>query len=117
MTQTELNERGKMFVTWRGLLGLDDWQIDFCDGCSPEEMTLDNAAGECEYNVDYKAATIRILDDRYISDPRYQFKRTLIHELLHCKFAIISDTDNFLQNRIIHQLIGDLADTLYTVSD
>jgi hypothetical protein len=39
-------------------------------------------------------------------------EKTLVHELLHCKFAIIDYSGNEIVDRLIHQLIEDRAKSL-----
>ena len=96
---------------WQNRLGLQDWTIKLYEDCSPNDMTLMGCAGEVEYSEPNKSATIRIIGDKDYGDRIIPFnpEKTLVHELLHLKFCLLDETENSLQNRLVHQLIDDLA--------
>ena len=61
-----------------------------------------------------KDALISIVDPDTISEKMTPFnlEKTLVHELLHLKFSLLSDLDSTypsLQDRIVHQLIDEMA--------
>lgn len=103
---------------WVLRLGLTDWRIKFEVDLDQEDMETDDADGCSIYEESIKAATIQISkpdNDESRLRP-YNFEETLIHELLHLKFSFIqSDDPNSLQDRIVHQLIDDLARTFVQV--
>lgn len=106
----------EIFDYWIKRLNLSDWKIDVIDPCSPNDFVSDwNNEGECYYNEYLKTATIRILGEDYCNDKcvEYNFELTLLHELLHIKFALLDDSDNKLQNRLVHILVEELARSLY----
>ena len=93
---------------WKKALGLQDWDIRVVDNCSPLDLSNPRHAGEVEYEEATKTAVIR-----FTKDATY---KTLIHELLHIKFALLDDSGNPLQDRILHQIIDDLARALAGVA-
>lgn len=101
----------KLLKKWQSILGLNDWVIDLRDNCRPEDFILQNVNGECEYNEMLKCAVIRLLDEKYAEKRilSYNKEKTLIHELLHIKFSFLQESGNDLQERIVHQLMEDLA--------
>lgn len=101
----------KLLKKWQSILGLNDWVIDLRDNCRPEDFILQNVNGECEYNEMLKCVVIRLLDEKYAEKRvlSYDKEKTLIHELLHIKFSFLQESGNDLQERIVHQLMEDLA--------
>lgn len=107
----------KLLKKWQSILGLTDWVIDLRDNCAPDDFILKNVNGECEYNEMLKCAVIRLLDEKYYEKRvlPYDKEKTLIHELLHIKFSFLQESGNDLQERIVHQLIDDLAKSFIVV--
>ena len=101
----------KLLSEWQNRLGLSDWKIVLSDKCTPNEMKLDDVEGCSEWTESIKTATIQILDEKYYGERivPFDFEKTLVHELLHLKTCLISDSGNDLQDRIAHQIIEDLA--------
>lgn len=99
---------------WVERLRLDDWVIDLRDNCSPDEFLNQGNVGECEWQEVNKSAVIRILNPIFYGQRvlPFNYEKTLVHELLHIKFALLDESDNYLQNRIVHQLIDELAKAL-----
>lgn len=95
---------------WIRVLRLTDWTIKLIDNCSPNDLSSTGRCGECEWQEVNKSAVIRIIDEKYYGEQiiEYNYERILVHELLHIKFALL-DGDNELQNRILHQIIEDMA--------
>lgn len=96
---------------WVDILGLRDWRIKLVYNALPCDMKLDRCDGETEWNECRKIACIRILDEKSYGDfiVGFNFERTLIHELLHLKMSLMGESGNDLQDRLVHQLIDDLA--------
>ncbi len=101
---------------WRERLGLQEWRISLNDCMSQKEMMDENASGFTEFQEVNKTARIEIMDpdeygDRVIP---FDYERILVHELLHLKLCLISETfgEDVLQERVAHQLIDDLARAL-----
>ena len=102
-----------IYKKWKHRLGLDDWQIDFIPNCNPNQFSNRNSCGETEYAESIKCAVIKIIDETYgyVCAPYapLNIEKIIVHELLHLKFCFLDDSDNEIQNRIVHQLIDDLA--------
>jgi len=99
---------------WQHRLGLADWHIILQDNCSPNDMALQNVAGETEWQEVNKCAVVRLISKKDYGKRILAFdkEKTLVHELLHCKFWLIENTENEMQNRVVHQLIDDMAKAL-----
>lgn len=107
----------EIFDYWIKTLNLQDWKIDVIEPCCPNDFVSDwNNEGEVYYNEYLKTAVIRILGENYCEDKgvTYNYELTLLHELLHIKFALLDDSENKLQNRVVHILVEELARSLYT---
>jgi hypothetical protein len=101
---------------WQERLGLQEWRISLNDCMSQKEMTEENASGFTEFQEVNKTARIEIMDpdeygERVIP---FDYERILVHELLHLKLCLISETfgEDTLQERVAHQLIDDMARAL-----
>ena len=109
----------KLLNEWRKRLGLEDWLIILRTDCKKDDLTLDYADGEVQYEEVSKSAEIRIVKECFCNAFRpFDFEEILVHELLHLKFSLIAegeDWENSLQLRTLHQIIDDLARTLVSV--
>lgn len=101
---------------WQERLGLQEWQISLHDCVPAGEMMEENTDGFTEYQEVNRTARIQIMDpdeygERVIP---FDYERILVHELLHLKLCLISETfgEDVLQERVAHQLIDDLARAL-----
>ena len=99
---------------WQARLGLMDWRIKLKAKCRPEEMEIENVAGCTVWSESIKSARIEIIDPRYYGDRvvPFDWEKTLVHELLHLKTSLVSDGVEKLQERVMHQMIDDLARAL-----
>ena len=83
LTMTQMRKMvEELLPTWIEKLGCPHWEIHVEYG----ECDEAHWAAQCERNVSYEIATIRL-------DPKYHYsredvERSLIHELLHVKLAI-----------------------------
>ena len=104
--QDELEERAKF---WKYTLGLDDWHIVF-QVLRRDFMAEKDCSGLCQYRVVAKQATITLLDpiDWTVLDFDQDMDKILVHELLHCKFALI-DSDDSVRDVVQHRLLEELA--------
>ena len=104
----------KLLKEWQPRLDLTDWIIKVNENVSPNDMQSQDACGECIGDTVHKTAIINIMDEKDYGDRVIPFdkEKTLVHELLHCKFAMIDDSGNDIFDRYIHQLIEDLAKAL-----
>ena len=101
----------KMMNEWQNRLGLQDWRIKLNLDCAPHEMPDDGCDGYSTYEESTKTARIDILDPKYYGDRVVPFDREkiLVHELLHLKLCLLATNNDDLQNRLVHQIIDDLA--------
>lgn len=100
-----------LLAEWQKRLGLQEWRIKLKPKCKPDEMTLENVAGCTEWGEVGKTARIEILDPEYYGERivPFDWEKTLVHELLHLKTCLVSDKVDELQERVMHQMIDDLA--------
>lgn len=110
-------EHDKLLREWQNRLGLQDWYIILKTDCRPENMAMKDVEGCTTWTESTKSAWIDILDGQFFPEHAaarpYDFERTLVHELLHCKMSVIQDMDEeSTQNRLVHCLIDDLARAL-----
>ena len=105
MSEQELLEK------WKRRLGLQDWTIKLCENCKPEEMMMSGVAGCTEWSEAGKTARIEIIDPAYYGDriAPFNFEKTLVHELLHLKMSFWCQSEEDVEDRVMHQIIDDLA--------
>ena len=96
---------------WVKVLRLTDWTIKLIDNCSPDDLSTPRARGECEWEEVCRVAVIRIIDEKYYGEQivPFDYEKTLVHELMHIKFHLLDENENELQNRVVHQLVEDMA--------
>lgn len=101
----------ELLHNWQNKLGLTDWAIKLRENAIPADFTDTESEGEAEYQESTKTAIIRIIKpDCYGERVKpFNFEQILIHELLHLKLALLDNSGNALQDRLVHQLIDDLA--------
>lgn len=109
----------KLLEEWQERLGLQDWAIILRYNCKKEDLECENAVGETYWETTNKCARICIISkEEYGNDLmlEYDFEKTLVHELLHIKFALIDKDLNTYEGVVAeqarHQLIDDLARAL-----
>jgi hypothetical protein len=104
----------KLLKEWQSRLDLTDWVIKVKENVSPNDMQSQDSCGDCIGDTVHKTAIINIMDEKDYGKRVIPFdkEKTLVHELLHCKFAMIDDSGNDIVDRYIHQLIEDLAKAL-----
>lgn len=109
----KLTEHERLLQEWQKRLGLQDWYIILKTNCRPENMAMQDVEGCTTWTESTKSAWIDILDEQFFPEHAaarpYDFERTLVHELLHCKLSVLSEDETGIQYRIVHQLIDDLA--------
>lgn len=100
-----------LLAGWQERLGLQDWRIMLKPKCRPEEMALENCAGCTDWSESGKTARIEIIDPAYYGKRvvPFDWEKTLVHELLHLKTCLVSSNVPELQERVMHQMIDDLA--------
>lgn len=105
---------------WQERLGLQDWAIILRHNCKKEQLdNPDSSIGETQWETTIKVARIAIIsEEEYGKDLMldFDFEKTLVHELLHCKFSMIDKDLNTYEGIVAeqarHQLIDDLARAL-----
>lgn len=99
---------------WQHRLLLDNWNISLYENLAPEQMKLESVAGVCSYTASTRCADIQLLDEIYLRNyPEAQdVEKTLVHELLHVKFAILFDNLDGVAELLLHQTIDDLSKSL-----
>lgn len=99
-----------LLAEWQERLGLTDWRIMLKPKCKPEEMAQ-AGSGCVDWCESSKTARIEILDPAYYGKRvvPFDWEKTLVHELLHLKTSLVSDSVDKLQERVMHQMIDDLA--------
>lgn len=113
MNKTDKNEAELLLREWQRRLNLGDWAIRIEPDCLPDDMGLENVAGEAEWVEVNRSAVIRIINPELYGERiiPFDFEKTLVHELLHLKFCLL-ESDDELRNRVIHMLIEDMARAL-----
>ena len=109
------NEELALLEKWKRKLCLQEWRIKLLTRLRPEEMTIaDTAAGCTEWSEVNKVARIEIIDPAYYGTRivPFNFEKTLVHELLHLKITFWCQNDDDVSDRIMHQIIDDLARAL-----
>lgn len=108
---TATNEELALLEKWKRKLCLQEWRIKLLTCLRPEEMTMDDVAGCTEWSEASKTARIEIIDPAYYGDRivPFDFEKTLVHELLHLKFSFWCQNEDDVGDRVMHQMIDDLA--------
>ena len=111
---TATNEELTLLEKWKRKLCLNEWRIKLLTNLRPEEMTMNDVAGCSEWSESTKAARIEIIDPDYYGDRivPFDFEKTLVHEMLHLKFSFWCQNEDDIGDRIMHQMIDDLARAL-----
>ena len=104
----------KALERYQELLGLHDWAIALYENCKPDMMSLEHTDGEVEVTESTKVAVIRLIDTNCVSPTLREIDKNQVlwHELLHIKFCLIDDGANNTHDRVLHQIIDDLAKML-----
>ena len=93
---------------------MQDWRIKLAVDCRPVDMSIDESSGCVSWQESTKTAMIQIVDADYYGDRvvPFDFEKTLVHELLHCKFCMMYDDDGEVRERLTHQIVDDIARAL-----
>lgn len=111
-------EKGKLKEVseyWIDVLGLKEWDIVFRIQ-RKSDMTLPDCSGDVNYQFIHKKAIVSLIDPIDWNNDLFEqdMEETLIHELLHLKFAITDDTEEGQNSMplLSHQLLCDIARSL-----
>lgn len=109
----------KILNEWQERLGLQDWAIVLRYNCKQEDLSNENWQGENNWETSIKCATIKIISPEVYGNDRmlkFDFEKTLVHELLHIKFGVLDIFSGSYESKVVdevrHQLIDDLARAL-----
>ena len=99
---------------WKRKLCLQEWRISLKTHLHPEEMTMGGVSGCTEWTESCKTARIEIINPSCYGDRivPFDFEKTLVHELLHLKFSFWCQNEDDVGDRVMHQIIDDLARAL-----
>lgn len=99
---------------WQERLFLQSWRIILRENCKPDDMDLQDCFGCTTWTEESKTARIDIVDPSCVTDRivPFDFEKTLVHELLHLKFSLLSTNEEDMQARYVHQLIDEMARAL-----
>lgn len=94
---------------WQERLRLTDWNIALHD--NETFWGMEECRGKVDYSEPSKEAIIHLLDeDQFVSKEFvYDKERSIIHELLHIKFCLLDESGNDTHDRLLHQMIEELA--------
>ena len=110
----------ELLKEWQERLGLQDWAIILRYNCKRSDMDdPEYSIGETQWETTNKCARICIISKEEYGEDKmlsFDFEKTLVHELLHCKFGMIDKDLNTYEGIVAeqarHQLIEDLARAL-----
>lgn len=104
----------ELLKEWQDRLFLQAWRIKLRDKCKPDDMALQDCFGCTDWTEESKTARIDIVDPSCLTDRivPFDFEKTLVHELLHLKFSLLSTNRDDMQARYVHQLIDEMARAL-----
>ena len=98
---------------WADVLGLSDWTISYVlSDKESEGLEL----GHNDYDFETKTSVITIYKMPANEHFKIPQEETLIHELLHCKYPIDYDSDNYESVRcaqLQHQVLNDIGRALF----
>ena len=105
-----------LLTEWQKRLGILDWYITLVDNCDTKDIG-DDADGLVKYEETTKSAIIYIIDpDKRGEALRpFDYEVTLVHELMHCKLALLldgSDWERGFKSKYLHSIVDDLAKAL-----
>lgn len=109
------NEELALLEKWKRKLCLQEWRIRLLTHLRPEEMTIAGTAAGCtEWSEANKTARIEIINPACYGDRivPFNFEKTLVHELLHLKMTFWCQNDDNVSDRLMHQIMDDLARAL-----
>ena len=104
---------------WQQRLGLMDWHITLHRNVPKENMATDDSLACCTYQEVLKNARIQVKsvtdannDGHGVYGRKPDELQSVLHELLELKFCLIRKDDDSTDDRIMHQIIDDIARAL-----
>lgn len=104
---------------WQAALRLQDWDVELRVNVPASEMPSQDTFGDVEYVESVKRAVVYIVDPATLPEKvrdKFVFEQVFLHEMLHLKLSLLDDTSP-LQDRLVHQLVDDLAKAFVTVKE
>lgn len=117
MEFTSTEQAQECLKEWQERLFLSDWTLKV-KLTSPEEMKFEDNCGENEFQMVNRCGVIRILRKEFYGDRiiKYCAEKTLIHELLHCKYNWVERAYDSIEvayyDTLEHSLIEQMAKSL-----
>ena len=101
----------ELLAEWQERLFLQSWRIVLRPKCKPDDMESQDCFGCTDWTEESKTARIDIVDPSCLTDRivPFDFEKTLVHELLHLKFSLLSTNGDDMQSRYVHQMIDEMA--------
>ena len=108
------NNHEELLQEWKERLGLFDWRIKLKENLEPDDMAEEDSDGCVSYVEAIRTARIDMMDEKYYGEriAPYDWEKTLVHELMHLKLSLFDNSGNDIQDRLLHQIIDDLARAL-----
>lgn len=108
------NTHEELLQEWQKRLGLLDWKIKLKDNCTPDDMAAEDSDGDVDFVEASKVARIDMMDEKFYGDRiiPFDWEKTLVHELMHLKLSLLDNSGSDLQDRLLHQIIDDMAKAL-----
>ena len=101
---------------WQKRLRLDAWDVRV--GIARErDLEGGGRSGEVSYSIEAGKAVIRLLDPTDYPDLDFpqDMEITLVHELLHLKFAVFTPQEDTLAHRLFEQTVESMANLLVSL--
>jgi hypothetical protein len=108
-----VKKANKLLRKWTKKLGIEDWTILLKINQSNE--TMEENCGDIDLCFQNKSAVIRILDEKEYDKgiiESFNFEKTLVHELLHIRWATFQPDVESLEYKFFHQALNDMAKLL-----
>jgi hypothetical protein len=101
-----------LLVKWVDILDLKDWEISI--QISPKKCKKNSAMAYVDDDSSIKSALITFSNFKAFNNDFEYLEKTLIHELLHIKLALLHPSNlDTLEYKVLHQIINDLALSFY----
>lgn len=104
----------KLFDRWVSALGLGEWEIRFNWRVRGIDMPDREMLGVTRYCLSSMQAEVSMVaeEDAPESGFAYDYERTLVHELMHIKLAVVDDSGDEVHDNTVHMLVEQMARAL-----
>ena len=112
-----MTDARQLLEEWQTRLGLNDWEIELETDCDYTDLAIENSDACATFEESIKVAKIQIVaPEKRVENAigKFDFEKTLIHELLHLKMCLLeqSDDEKDLHERVLHIILNDIARAL-----